>query len=98
MSTVYPISSASPPYTPNIKEEKRGIEEREAARRKRIVRSNSFVGPVEKEEDGWWSLDKVETFYTECCVGREELANPTVSAALRVRIWFISEEFPINSV
>ena len=87
MSTVYPISSANPPYTPNIKEEKRSIEEREAERRKRIVRSNSFVGPVEKEEDGWWSLDKVETFYTECCVGREEVANPTVSAALRVRAY-----------
>jgi protein phosphatase 1 regulatory subunit 37 len=86
MSTVYPISSASPPYTPNIKEEKRGIEEREAERRKRIVRSNSFVGTVEKEEDGWWSLDKVETFYTECCAGREEPANPSVSAALQVRV------------
>ncbi|KAF8509532.1 hypothetical protein BU17DRAFT_56039 [Hysterangium stoloniferum] len=83
MSTIYPISSASPPYTPNIKEEKRNIELREAERRKRIVRSNSFVGAVEKEEDEWWSMDKVETFYTECCAGREETANPTVSAALR---------------
>lgn len=85
MSTVYPISSASPPYTPNIKEEKRNIEEKEAERRRRIVRSNSLIGPVEKEEDRWWSLEKVETFYTECCAGREEAANPAILAALRVR-------------
>lgn len=44
------------------------------------------MGVVQKEEDGWWSLDKVETFYTECCAGREEVANPNVSAALHVRV------------
>src|SRR5262249_48275953 len=86
MSTVYPISASNPPYTPNIKEEKRTIEERETERRKRIVRGNSCVSPLQKEEESWWGMDKVETFYAECCAGREEPANPKVSAALQVRL------------
>ncbi|KIJ24330.1 hypothetical protein M422DRAFT_274922, partial [Sphaerobolus stellatus SS14] len=82
MSTIYPISSANPPHTPNIKEEKRNIELKEAERRRRIVRSNS-TGPLDKEEDDWWGMDKVETFYTECCASREEAALPAVLKALR---------------
>lgn len=36
-----------------------------------------------KDEDDWWSMDKVETFYKECCIGREETVNPIVTTALR---------------
>src|SRR6266849_3693497 len=39
--TVYPISAANPPSTPTLKEEKRSIEQREAERRRRVVRGDS---------------------------------------------------------
>lgn len=79
--TVYPISASNPPCSVNTKEEKKSIEAREAERRRRIVRGNS-LGPGESED--WWSMDKVESFYQECCAGREEQPHPGISAALRV--------------
>ncbi|CAL1710893.1 unnamed protein product [Somion occarium] len=82
MTTVYPISSSNPPSTPSLKEEKRSIEEREAERRKRVVRRNSAASDPAAAEDPWWTLEQVESFYRECCVGREEAPDPAVSAAL----------------
>ncbi|KIJ60815.1 hypothetical protein HYDPIDRAFT_31861 [Hydnomerulius pinastri MD-312] len=80
LAVIYPISSLNPPSTPTLKDEKRAIEERETERRKRIVRGNS-IGPNETEE--WWSLDKVESFYRECCASRDEEPDLTVSAAFK---------------
>ena len=82
IATVYPISSINPPSTPSSKEEKKAIEDREAERRKRVVRGNS-VGPANETED-WWNLDKVESFYRECCASREEQPNPAITAAFKV--------------
>jgi hypothetical protein len=79
--TVYPISSVNPPTTPTLKDEKRAIEEREAERRRRVVRGNS-IGPNETED--WWNLEKVESFYRECCASREEEPDPAISAAFKV--------------
>ncbi|KAG2124709.1 hypothetical protein BD769DRAFT_1466747 [Suillus cothurnatus] len=78
--TVYPISSVNPPSTPGLKDEKRAIEEKEAERRRRVVRGNS-IGPNETED--WWNLDKVESFYRECCASREEEPDPAISAAFK---------------
>ncbi|KAH7915505.1 hypothetical protein BJ138DRAFT_1187914 [Hygrophoropsis aurantiaca] len=80
LATVYPISSLNPPSTPTLKDEKRTIEDREAQRRKRIVRGNS-IGPNETEE--WWNLEKVESFYRECCASREEEPDAVISAAFK---------------
>ncbi|KAI0360641.1 RNI-like protein [Trametes cingulata] len=82
MTTVYPILATNPPSTPSLKEEKRSIEEREAERRRRIVRGNSS-NPDSNAEDDWWSMDKVEAFYRECCTGREETPDPAISAAFK---------------
>jgi protein phosphatase 1 regulatory subunit 37 len=81
LATVYPISSVNPPSTPTLKDEKRAIEDREAERRRRVVRGNS-IGPNETEE--WWNLDKVESFYRECCASREEQPDHAISAAFKV--------------
>ncbi|KAH9950799.1 RNI-like protein [Amylocystis lapponica] len=83
MTTVYPISAANPPSTPALKEEKRSIEEREAERRRRIVRGNSLGPDSGSPAEEWWSLDKVESFYRECCVGREEAPDTGISAAFK---------------
>ncbi|KAI0371987.1 RNI-like protein [Pilatotrama ljubarskyi] len=82
MTTVYPIMATNPPSTPSLKEEKRSIEEREAERRRRIVRGNPS-NPEGNAEDDWWSMDKVEAFYRECCTGREEAPDPAISAAFK---------------
>lgn len=87
---------------PTTKEEKRAAELRENERRKRIVRGNttpnssyapsiaSGDGDTEKsriaEQDEWWSMDKVEAFYRECCEGREEVPFPGISTAFKVRL------------
>jgi hypothetical protein len=85
MSTVYPILAANPPSTPAIKEEKRIIEEKEAERRKRVVRGSSVSSPESQSDiNEWWSMDKVESFYRECCAGREENPDPAISAVLKV--------------
>lgn len=83
LATVYPISAANPPCGVTTKEEKKAIEAREAERRRRIVRGNS-IGPGPSDVEDWWSTDKVEAFYQECCVGREEQPHPGISAALKV--------------
>jgi hypothetical protein len=80
--TVYPISTATPPCGPNVKEEKRTIDTREADRRKRIIRGNSYG--LGGETDDWWPMDKVESFYRECCEGREEQPIPEISVAFKV--------------
>ncbi|KAI0746800.1 RNI-like protein [Daedaleopsis nitida] len=82
MTTVYPIMAANPPSTPALKEEKRSIEERELERRRRIVRGNN-VSTDSYADDDWWSMDKVEAFYRECCIGREEAPDPAISAAFK---------------
>ncbi|KAI9455536.1 hypothetical protein HD554DRAFT_269836 [Boletus coccyginus] len=80
LATVYPISTLNPPSTPLLKDERRAIEEKEMERRRRIVRGNS-IGPNDTEE--WWSLEKVESFYRECCASREEEPDPLVSVAFK---------------
>ncbi|KAL5504946.1 hypothetical protein ACEPAH_7609 [Sanghuangporus vaninii] len=82
LATVYPISAANPPSSIAAKEEKKVIEAREAERRRRIVRGNS-LGPSPSDAEDWWSMDKVEAFYRECCTGREEQPHPGISAALK---------------
>ena len=85
MTTVYPIHASNPPFTPTVKEEKRSIEEREAERRRRVVRRNSTNPETASPEDQWWSLEQVESFYRECCVGREEPPDEGISTAFLVR-------------
>ncbi|KAF9459258.1 hypothetical protein BDZ94DRAFT_1312550 [Collybia nuda] len=80
IAIVYPISSVNPPSTPTLREEKRAIEDREAERRKRVVRGNS-LGPSASETEEWWSLDKVESFYRECCAGCDEDPDPAITNA-----------------
>jgi protein phosphatase 1 regulatory subunit 37 len=91
IAVVYPISSLNPPSVPGLKEEKRAIEEKELERRKRVVRGESISG---NGADDWWSMDKVESFYRECCAGREEEPDPAVSTAFKVCFFF----FAIDSV
>jgi protein phosphatase 1 regulatory subunit 37 len=92
IATVYPISSSNPPSMPTLKDEKRAIETREAERRRRVVRANSISSG--KDEEDWWSLEKVESFYRECCAGCQERPDPAISAAFKVT--FSSHE-PNNS-
>ena len=87
LTTVYPISTANPPSGPTNKDEKRTIETRELERRKKIVRGNSQSSSVGNVDDEWWSMDRVEAFYNECCEGREEMPHPGVSAAFKVSYW-----------
>jgi protein phosphatase 1 regulatory subunit 37 len=86
LATVYPISSLNPPSTPSLKEEKKAIEDKEAERRRRIIRGGSLAGSSEDHGHDWWNLDKVESFYRECCVISEEEPDPTISLALKVRV------------
>lgn len=84
LTTVYPISAANPPSTPTLKEEKRSIEQREAERRRRVVRGNSISQGG--DPDDWWGLEKVESFYKECCASRDDPPLPEISAAFKVGI------------
>ena len=84
MATVYPIMAANPPCSPAIKEEKKLIEEKEAERRKRVVRRNSVSSHEPSESDEWWHIDQVESFYRECSIGREDNPDPAISAAFKV--------------
>lgn len=83
IAIVYPISSLNPPSTPTLKDEKRAIEDQEAERRRKIVRG-SQNGTVGQEVEEWWSMDKVDAFYRECCAGCEEEPDPAISAAFKV--------------
>lgn len=69
---------------PTLKEEKRSIEEREKERRRRVVRRNSVTTEALRPEDTWWNLEQVESFYRECCIGREEEPDAGISRALLV--------------
>lgn len=89
IATVYPISSFNPPSMAGLKEEKRAIEVREMERRRRVVRGDSVSSAsvdLEAENDEWWSMDKVDSFYKECCAGCDEQPDPSVSAAFKVRL------------
>ncbi|KAJ7035986.1 hypothetical protein C8F04DRAFT_1340388, partial [Mycena alexandri] len=84
IAVVYPISSAAPPSTPTLREEKRAIEERERERRRRVVRSHpQGGGEGGGEESTWWSMDKVESFYRECCEGCQEIPDKGICAAFK---------------
>ena len=72
----------NPPSTPTLKEEKKSIEQREAERRRRVVRGNSVSQGGDPDE--WWSLEKVESFYKECCASRDEPPSVEVSTAFKV--------------
>jgi hypothetical protein len=78
--------AANPPCSPAIKEEKKLIEEKEAERRKRVVRRNSVSSTSREpsESDEWWHMDQVESFYRECSTGREDNPDPAISAAFKV--------------
>ncbi|KAI0042771.1 RNI-like protein, partial [Auriscalpium vulgare] len=78
--TVYPISASNPPSMPTLKDEKRSIEQREAERRRRVVRGNSVS---QSDADDWWSLERVESFYRECCASRDDVVVPEISAAFK---------------
>jgi protein phosphatase 1 regulatory subunit 37 len=87
LSTVYPISSSNPPSMPGLRDEKVAVEQRESERRRRIMRANSItVDTAGGASEDYWSMDKVESFYRECCESREEFPHPPISAALKVRI------------
>jgi protein phosphatase 1 regulatory subunit 37 len=81
LQTVYSISTANPPSSPSSTEERKLAEQREAERRRTVVRGNSYT----QDQDAWWSSEKVETFYRECCRGREEDPLSAISTALKVR-------------
>lgn len=85
IAIVYPISSLNPPSTPTLKEEKRAIEDREAERRRKVVRG-SPNSPGGQQAGEWWSMDKVESFYRECCAGCEEEPDPAITVALKVLV------------
>ncbi len=85
--TVYPISAANPPSTPTLKEEKRSIEQKEAERRRRVVRGNSISQGSDPDE--WWGLERVESFYRECCASRDDPPLPEICAAFKV-VWLSS--------
>jgi protein phosphatase 1 regulatory subunit 37 len=97
IAIVYPISSVNPPSTPTLKEEKKAIEVREAERRRRVVRGNAIVNstpspvssPAVGDTDDWWPMDKVESFYRECCVGCDENPDPAITKAFKVSLSLI---------
>jgi protein phosphatase 1 regulatory subunit 37 len=78
LQTVYSISTSNPPSSPTLAEERQITEQREAERRRNIVRGNSY------SQDAWWSTERVEAFYKECCRGREEEPLAPISVALKV--------------
>ncbi|KAG6896973.1 hypothetical protein C0992_004975 [Termitomyces sp. T32_za158] len=82
IAIVYPISSVNPPSTPSLKEEKKAIEDREFERRRRVVKGNAS-GPGTQDTDDWWSLDKVESFYRECCVQCDEKPDQGITASFK---------------
>ncbi|KAG8785188.1 hypothetical protein FRC20_001275 [Serendipita sp. 405] len=89
LSTTYPIWSGNPPASPSLEREKADIEERERMKRARLVRGNSVTSlrslslhsPSTTEE--FWSLEKVEQFYKECCLGRDEPIDLRIVSAIK---------------
>lgn len=49
------------------------------------MRGNA-LGPGVTDTEEWWSLDKVESFYRECCAGCDEDPDPAITAAFKVRL------------
>ncbi|KAG6828374.1 hypothetical protein H0H92_008216 [Tricholoma furcatifolium] len=87
IAIVYPISSVNPPSTPMLKEEKKAIEDREFERRRKVLRGTGSATPsMRSGETGmeeWWSLDKVDSFYRECCTGCDEQPDLAITAAFK---------------
>ncbi|KAJ7054276.1 hypothetical protein C8F01DRAFT_1031529 [Mycena amicta] len=92
LAVVYPISSVAPPSTPQLREEKRAIEDRERERRRRVLRANSTGSSTDSasiltagsgEDAEWWAMDKVESFYRECCEGCQEAPDKGITAAFK---------------
>ncbi|KAJ7454514.1 hypothetical protein FB451DRAFT_1518200, partial [Mycena latifolia] len=83
IAVVYPISSLAPPSTPALRDEKRAIEDRERERRRRVVRSNSMGGGGSTDSASWWAMDKVESFYRECCDGCQEPPDKRIAQAFK---------------
>ncbi|KAM6494674.1 hypothetical protein JOM56_009297, partial [Amanita muscaria] len=84
IAIVYPISSMNPPSTPTLKEEKMNIEEREKERRRRVLSGRrTFGNGGEGEGESYWSMDRVESFYRECCAGCDEDPDSAISAAFK---------------
>ncbi|KAG8824252.1 hypothetical protein FRC17_009140 [Serendipita sp. 399] len=89
LSTTYPIWSGNPPASPALEREKADIEERERIRRSRLVRGNSVTSLRSlslnslSATDEFWSLEKVEQFYKECCLGRDEPIDLRVVSAIK---------------
>ncbi|KAF9002517.1 hypothetical protein BDQ17DRAFT_1306302 [Cyathus striatus] len=96
IAIVYPISSLNPPSTPTLKEEKKAVEEREFERRRKVLRGNGRAGSMRSvgssgvsvntgadTEEEWWNMDKVESFYRECCASYDEPPDGAVSIAFK---------------
>lgn len=83
LAIVYPFSSLNPPSIPSLKDERKAIEEREFERRRRVLKGDSTTC---EDSEEWWSLDKVVSFYRECCAWREEEPDPAISNAFKVGI------------
>ncbi|KAF5354240.1 hypothetical protein D9756_006991 [Leucocoprinus leucothites] len=81
IAIVYPISSVNPPSMPFLKDEKRAIEDKEYERRRRVVKGQPKSPGAEPE--GWWNMEKVESFYRECCEGCDEVPDPGIGAAFK---------------
>jgi protein phosphatase 1 regulatory subunit 37 len=96
IAIVYPISSLSPPSTPALRDEKRAIEVRELERRRRVVRGAPSSPGAEPE--GWWNMDKVLSFYRECCAGCDEEPDPAIAAAFKVRLSPCTNPCPAPSI
>ncbi|KAJ3980797.1 hypothetical protein F5890DRAFT_1477438 [Lentinula detonsa] len=76
MAVVYPISSNAPPRTPMTDVEKKAVEDRERERRKRVVCGEPESG------SGWWTMEKVDGFYRECCKASDVKPEEVISQAL----------------
>ncbi|KAJ3755304.1 hypothetical protein EV360DRAFT_49950 [Lentinula raphanica] len=76
IAVVYPISSNAPPRTPMTDIEKQTIENREKERRKRVVSGEPESGT------GWWTMEKVQGFYEECCRAMDVKPDEAISKAL----------------
>ncbi|KAJ3842459.1 hypothetical protein F5878DRAFT_555797 [Lentinula raphanica] len=76
IAVVYPISSNAPPRTPMTDIEKQTIENREKERRKRVVSGEPENGT------GWWTMEKVQGFYEECCRAMDVKPDEAISKAL----------------
>ena len=104
LSTTYPIWSGNPPASPSLNQEKAEIEDRERTRRARLVRGNSVSSLRSLAQNGnshadeFWSLERVEQFYKECCLGREELIDLRIVSAIKVHIHTIILQHMLTTI